>query len=59
VKRLVPKGTSEYQAAWIIEEEEEDEDEEEEVSQPHLGHLTHMVSLRSPHHHHLVCYTSF
>lgn len=29
-KRLVPKGTSEYQAAWIIDEQVENEDENEE-----------------------------
>jgi len=29
-KKLVPKGTSSYQAAWIIDSEEEDEGEEED-----------------------------
>lgn len=32
LKKKVPKGTSEYQAEWILDEEDEDfEDEDEEV----------------------------
>lgn len=30
VVRRVPKGTSEYQAAWIVDESDEDEDDSEE-----------------------------
>ena len=29
VVHRVPKGTSEYQAAWIVESDQEDEDEDE------------------------------
>ena len=30
--KRVPKGTSDYQAAWILDEQEEENDENKEVS---------------------------
>ena len=30
VKKKVPKGTSDYQAAWIVDSEEEEEEEDED-----------------------------
>ena len=36
VMKRVPKGTSDYQAAWIIDsEEDEDEDDDDDVSATH------------------------
>ena len=32
-KRMLPKGTSEYQASWILDEGEEEEEEEEGESE--------------------------
>ena len=31
IKKKVPKGTSEYQSAWILSDEEEDEIEQDQV----------------------------
>ena len=43
-RKLVPKGTSEYQAAWIIEDEEEEEDSEDEVSLSLVCLRTYLLS---------------